>query len=67
MEVGNKKGGGEVGNVIKGFGRGGEWVGEGVVVRREEGGILWCKGVGEEIVGLGWGEDKGEKMVKVVG
>ncbi len=60
MQLRNKKRRGELGNLIKRFRSGAESLPDAVVLTTEEGGIFWCNGLAQQILGLRWPEDNGQ-------
>ena len=59
MQLRNKKRRRELGNLIKRFRSGAESLPDAVVLTTEEGGIFWCNGLAQQILGLRWPEDNG--------
>ncbi len=52
MQLRNKKRRRELGNLIKRFRSGAESLPDAVVLTTEEGGIFWCNGLAQQILGL---------------
>ncbi|MFP1483009.1 PAS domain-containing protein [Escherichia coli] len=59
MQLRNKKRRRELGNLIKRFRSGAESLPDAVVLTTEEGGIFWCNGLAQQILGLRWPEVTG--------
>lgn len=63
---GNKKRRRELGNLIKRFRSGAESLPDAVVLTTEEGGIFWCNGLAQQILGLRWPEDNGQNILNLL-
>lgn len=56
----------ELGNLIKRFRSGAESLPDAVVLTTEEGGIFWCNGLAQQILGLRWPEDNGQNILNLL-
>ncbi|STK66644.1 phosphate regulon two-component system, sensor kinase [Escherichia coli] len=54
------------GNLIKRFRSGAESLPDAVVLTTEEGGIFWCNGLAQQILGLRWPEDNGQNILNLL-
>ncbi len=66
MQMRNKKRRRELGNLIKRFRSGAESLPDAVVLTTEEGGIFWCNGLAQQILGLRWPEDNGQNILNLL-
>ena len=66
MQLRNKKRRRELGNLIKRFRSGAESLPDAVVLTTEEGGIFWCNGLAQQILGLRWPEDNGQNILNLL-
>lgn len=56
----------ELGNLIKRFRSGAESLPDAVVLTTEEGGIFWCNGLAQQILGLRWPDDNGQNILNLL-
>ena len=66
MQLRNKKRRRELGNLIKRFRSGAESLPDAVVLTTEEGGIFWCNGLAQQILGLRWPDDNGQNILNLL-
>ncbi len=66
MQLRNKKRRRELGNLINRFRSGAESLPDAVVLTTEEGGIFWCNGLAQQILGLRWPEDNGQNILNLL-
>lgn len=56
----------ELGNLIKRFRSGAESLPDAVVLTTEEGGIFWCNGLAQQVLGLRWPDDSGQNILNLL-
>ena len=66
MQLRNKKRRRELGNLIKRFRSGAESLPDAVVLTTEEGGIFWCNGLAQQVLGLRWPDDSGQNILNLL-
>lgn len=66
MQLRNKKRRRELGNLIKRFRSGAELLPDAVILTAEEGGIFWCNGLAQQILGLRWPDDNGQNILNLL-
>ena len=64
MQMRNKKRRRELGSLIKRFRSGAESLPDAVVLTTEEGGIFWCNGLAQQLLGLRWRKERREAAEK---
>lgn len=66
MQLRNKKRRRELGNLIKRFRSGAESLPDAVILTTEEGGIFWCNGLAQQLLGLRWPDDSGQNILNLL-
>ena len=66
MQMRNRRRRRELGQLIKRFRSGAESLPDAVVLTTEEGNIVWCNGLAQELLGFRWPEDNGQHIFNLL-
>ncbi|XTZ37497.1 phosphate regulon sensor histidine kinase PhoR [Salmonella enterica] len=66
MQMRNKKRRRELGSLIKRFRSGAESLPDAVILTTEDGGIFWCNGLAQQLLGLRWPDDNGQNILNLL-
>ncbi|CAK9884085.1 MAG: Phosphate regulon sensor protein PhoR [Candidatus Erwinia impunctatus] len=66
MQARNRRRRRELGHLIKRFRSGAESLPDALVLMTDEGGIFWCNGLAEQVLGLRWPEDSGQNILNLL-